>query len=276
MDHMFKLLERQPEIQDRDDANHLIVKSGDIKFEQVNFSYNDDRQILKDVTFEIPAGSKIAVVGPSGSGKSTLARLLFRFYNVTEGHIYIDDQDIASVTQDSLRQAIGIVPQDTVLFNDTIFYNIQYARNDASIEEVEHAAKLASVHDFIKSLPQGYDTIVGERGLKLSGGEKQRIAIARVILKNPKILVFDEATSSLDSQSEQAILKALKEVAQDHTALVIAHRLSTIVDADRIYVLENGQIVEQGTHSELLANKQLYAELWTLQQEERALSQRLD
>ncbi|MGD8925957.1 MAG: ABC transporter ATP-binding protein/permease, partial [Thioalkalispiraceae bacterium] len=246
MDLMFKLLEREPEIQDKDDANHLVVSTGNVKFEHVYFSYNQDREILKDVTFEIPAGKKIAVVGPSGSGKSTLARLLFRFYDVSDGHIYIDDQDIRSVTQDSLRQAIGIVPQDTVLFNDTIFYNIQYAKNGASKEEVVQAARLAYVHDFIEGLPQGYDTVVGERGLKLSGGEKQRVAIARVILKNPRILVFDEATSSLDSQSEQAILKALKEVAEDHTALVIAHRLSTIVDADRIYVLENGRIVEQG------------------------------
>lgn len=275
MDLMFKLLERRAEIQDKQDASSLVVDKGHVRFEHVNFAYNEDRQILKDVTFEIPTGQKIAVVGPSGSGKSTLARLLFRFYDVTDGHIYIDDQEVSRVTQDSLRQAIGIVPQDTVLFNDTIFYNIQYAKNGASMEEVVEAARLAHVHDFIESLPQGYETIVGERGLKLSGGEKQRVAIARVILKNPKILVFDEATSSLDSQSEQAILQALKEVAEDHTALVIAHRLSTIVDADRIYVLENGRIVEQGTHSELLENKQLYAELWTLQQEERQQTHRL-
>jgi ABC-type transport system involved in Fe-S cluster assembly fused permease/ATPase subunit len=275
MDLMFKLLERRAEIQDKQDARSLVVDKGHVRFEHVNFAYNEDRQILKDVTFEIPAGQKIAVVGPSGSGKSTLARLLFRFYDVTDGHIYIDDQEVSHVTQDSLRQAIGIVPQDTVLFNDTIFYNIQYAKNGASMEEVIEAARLAHVHDFIESLPQGYETLVGERGLKLSGGEKQRVAIARVILKNPKILVFDEATSSLDSQSEQAILQALKEVAEDHTALVIAHRLSTIVDADRIYVLENGRIVEQGTHSELLENRQLYAELWTLQQEERQQTHRL-
>lgn len=274
MDLMFKLLEREAEIQDNEAARDLVVKAGNVRFEHVNFAYNKDRQILKDVTFEIPAGNKIAVVGPSGSGKSTLARLLFRFYDVTNGHIYIDNQDISSVTQDSLRQAIGIVPQDTVLFNDTIFYNIQYAKNDAGKDEIVEAARLAHIHDFIESLPQGYETVVGERGLKLSGGEKQRVAIARVILKNPRILVFDEATSSLDSQSEQAILQALKEVAEDHTALVIAHRLSTIVDADRIYVLDNGKIVEQGTHSDLLSNRQLYAELWTLQQEERELSHR--
>jgi len=273
MDLMFKLLRKKGEIQDQEAASDLIVKSGEVKFEHVDFAYNEERQILKDVSFEIPPGKKIAVVGPSGTGKSTLARLLFRFYDVTKGHIYIDGQDIRTVTQDSLRKAIGIVPQDTVLFNDTIFYNIQYARNDATREEVLRAAKLAYIHDFIESLPQGYETIVGERGLKLSGGEKQRVAIARVILKNPRILVFDEATSSLDSQSEQAILKALKEVAEDHTALVIAHRLSTIVDADRIYVMEQGVVEEQGTHSELLANGKLYAELWALQQEEREHSQ---
>ena len=276
MDLMFKLLERKAEVQDTKDAAALVAEAGHVKFEHVCFSYNKDRSILNDVNFEIPAGKKIAVVGPSGSGKSTLARLLFRFYDVTSGNIYIDDQEISGVTQDSLRQVIGVVPQDTVLFNDTILYNIQYAQNNATRDDVVRAAKLAYVHDFIESLPQGYDTMVGERGLKLSGGEKQRVAIARVILKNPKILVFDEATSSLDSQSEQAILKALKEVAEDHTALVIAHRLSTIVDADRIYVLDKGCIVEQGTHSELLANKQMYAELWALQQEENKQLQKHD
>jgi len=268
MDLLFKLLERDAEVKDKDDAKAINISRGEVVFDKVNFSYNEDRQILHGVSFIIPAGEKAAVVGPSGSGKSTLARLLFRFYDIDTGCIMIDQQDIRNVTQDSLRKGIGIVPQDTVLFNDSIYYNIQYANNNASKEQVFEAAKYASIHEFIDGLPQGYDTMVGERGLKLSGGEKQRVAIARVILKNPKVLVFDEATSSLDSQSEQTILKALREVAEDHTALVIAHRLSTIVDADRIYVLKEGRIVEQGSHTELLENKALYAELWALQQQE--------
>jgi len=269
MDLMFKLLEREAEIQDRDDAGELLVSQGIVRFENVDFAYQPDRQILHQVSFEIPEGRKVAIVGPSGSGKSTIARLLFRFYEIQAGCISIDDQDISRVTQDSLRQAIGIVPQDTVLFNDSIYYNIQYARPEATREEVVQAARMAHIHDFIESLPQGYDTVVGERGLKLSGGEKQRVAIARVILKNPRILVFDEATSNLDSQSEQAILSSLHEVAQAHTTLVIAHRLSTIVDADRIFVLKDGRILESGRHQDLLANKGLYAELWALQKEER-------
>ena len=273
MDMMFKLLEREEEIKDSPDAKPLVVSKGVVDFEAVDFAYQQDRQILHQVSFEIPAGHKIAIVGPSGSGKSTIARLLFRFYDIQAGCIRIDGQDISQVTQDGLRRAIGIVPQDTVLFNDTIYYNIQYANPDASRDEVLQAARMAHIHHFIESLPQGYETLVGERGLKLSGGEKQRVAIARVILKNPKILIFDEATSNLDSQSEQAILSALHEVAQAHTTLVIAHRLSTIVDADRIYVIRDGRILESGRHQDLLANNGLYAELWTLQKQERQTEQ---
>ena len=268
MDLMFKLMERKPEIVDAEKAKELVVSSGEIKFKSVKFSYQDDRQILNDVSLHINSGEKVAIVGPSGAGKSTLGRLLFRFYDIQSGAITIDGQDISEVGQDSLRRSIGIVPQDTVLFNDTIMYNIQYARPEASEAEVIQAAKLAHIHDFIQGLPEGFDTMVGERGLKLSGGEKQRVAIARVILKNPQILVFDEATSNLDSHSEQAILTALHEVARDHTTLVIAHRLSTIVDADRIYVLEDGKIKEFGNHAELIGKAGLYSALWQLQQED--------
>ncbi|MFO8023652.1 ABCB family ABC transporter ATP-binding protein/permease [Thiohalophilus sp.] len=268
MDLVIKLLNREQEIRDAPDAVPLQVRHGEVRFENVAFAYSSDRPILREVSFSIRPGQKVAVVGHSGAGKSTLARLLFRFYDVSAGRIVIDDQDIREVTQQSLRDAIGIVPQDTVLFNESIFYNIQYAQPGASQAEVEQAARMAHIHEFIVNLPQGYDTVVGERGLKLSGGEKQRVAIARVILKNPAILVFDEATSSLDSQSEQAILKALHAVAEQHTTLVVAHRLSTIVDADEILVMEAGQILERGTHATLLARDGLYRQMWRLQQKE--------
>lgn len=268
MDMVFKLLDEKQEIKDLANAKNLKHVKGEIRFENINFSYNHDREILHDISFTIKPGEKVAVVGHSGSGKSTLARLLFRFYDVNNGRILYDDQDIKQVTQNSLRQAIGIVPQDTVLFNETIFYNIQYAKPDATLDEVIQATKLANVHDFIISLPEGYDSLVGERGLKLSGGEKQRIAIARVILKGSPILIFDEATSSLDSQSEKLILEALQTVAQKHTTLVIAHRLSTITDAQEILVMDKGQIVEQGTHMQLLKKSGLYAHMWSLQLQE--------
>ncbi len=270
MDMMLKLLDTKQEVNDIENAKVLQVSDAVIRFDNVSFDYNKDRKILDRVSFDIPHGHKVAVVGPSGAGKSTLARLLFRFYDVDSGSISIDGQNINSVTQTSLRDNIGIVPQDTVLFNYTIDHNIRYAKLDASDEEIQQAAKHANIHDFIDSLPEGYRTVVGERGLKLSGGEKQRIAIARVILKNPRILVFDEATSSLDSHSEQLILESLKEVAEKHTTLVIAHRLSTIIDADNIIVLDKGKVVEQGRHQQLLEIDGLYAHLWELQQEEEA------
>ncbi|MET0104313.1 MAG: ABC transporter ATP-binding protein/permease [Sedimenticola sp.] len=269
MDLIFKLLEQEPEIQDRPDARPLDLARGDVRFEQVDFAYQADRQILHGVDFAVRPGEKVAVVGHSGAGKSTLSRLLFRFYDVTDGRVTVDGQDLREVTQESLREAIGIVPQDTVLFNDTIYYNLAYGRPQASRSEVEEAAGMAHIREFIESLPQGYDTVVGERGLKLSGGEKQRIAIARAILKRPRILVFDEATSSLDSKTEQAIQETLREVARDHTTLVIAHRLSTVVDADRILVMDQGRIVEQGSHRELMAGEGIYHHMWLLQQEER-------
>jgi ATP-binding cassette, subfamily B, heavy metal transporter len=241
-----------------------------IRFEDVNFSYEARRQILHDVSFAVPAGATVAVVGHSGSGKSTLARLLFRFYDVSEGRITVNGVDIRDVTQASLRAAIGIVPQDTVLFNDTILYNIQYGRPDATADDVIEAARAAHIHEFIAALPDGYDTVVGERGLKLSGGEKQRVAIARALLKDPQILVFDEATSALDSKSEKAIQAELDRIAQGRTTLVIAHRLSTVMDADEILVMEHGRIVERGTHRALLERGGHYAQMWALQQLEAA------
>ncbi|HEC11971.1 MAG TPA: ABC transporter ATP-binding protein/permease [Acidiferrobacteraceae bacterium] len=268
MDRLFGLLDQTTDIVDPAGATPLDIGDGEICFENVSFSYRDDRPILRGVTFTIAAGHKAAIVGTSGAGKSTIARLLFRFYDVDQGRIAINGQDIREVALDSLRATIGIVPQDTVLFNDTILYNIGYGRPTAGREEIEQAARLAHLHQFIASLPDGYETRVGERGLKLSGGEKQRIAIARAVLKDPKILIFDEATSALDSHSEQAIQQALSEVAMNHTTLVIAHRLSTIVDADEILVLEQGQIVERGSHPHLLGLQGVYARMWALQLQE--------
>jgi ATP-binding cassette subfamily B protein len=269
MDLVFKLLEERAEITDAEDAKTLRLSAGEIRFEGVDFAYQAERTILHQVDFTIAAGEKLAVVGHSGAGKSTLARLLFRFYDVSSGRITIDDQDIRQITRSSLRSAIGIVPQDTVLFNDTILYNLAYGKPGASQGAIEEAARIAHIAEFIEQLPDGYQSVVGERGLKLSGGEKQRVAIARAMLKRPRILVFDEATSSLDTKTEQAIQETLGEVAKHHTTLVIAHRLSTVVDADRILVMEGGCIKEQGTHHELLALGGLYHQMWQLQQKER-------
>ena len=268
MEKMFSLLGQNREVADAPGAKPLAIGSGGaaVRFRDVRFGYDPDRTILHDISFDIPAGKTVAVVGPSGSGKSTLARLMFRFYDVSAGRIEIAGQDIRVVTQHSLRQAIGIVPQDTVLFNDTIEYNIAYGRTSAQRAEVEAAAQSAHIHAFISSTPKGYDTMVGERGLKLSGGEKQRVAIARTLLKNPPILIFDEATSALDSANERAIQAELQGVARNKTALVIAHRLSTVVDAHQILVMEHGRILERGSHADLLALKGRYAEMWRLQQ----------
>ena len=270
MEKMFKLLGENREVEDKPGAKPLEVRGAAIRFEHVDFSYDGIREILKDVTFEVPAGKKVAVVGPSGSGKSTLARLLFRFYDVNAGRITIDGQDVRDVTQLSVRSAIGIVPQDTVLFNDTIYYNIAYGRPGATREEVERAARVAHIAEFIERLPTKWESTVGERGLKLSGGEKQRVSIARTILKNPPILIFDEATSALDSRTEKAIQAELVDISRDRTTLVIAHRLSTIVDADEILVMEHGSIVERGSFGKLLSANGRFAEMWRLQQEEGA------
>jgi ATP-binding cassette subfamily B protein len=272
---MFALLHEPAEIVDRPGAKPLRVKKGEIKFEHVTFAYDPERPILKDVSFEVPAGKMVAIVGPSGAGKSTISRILFRFYEVSGGRVLIDGQNISDVTQTSLRAAIGMVPQDTVLFNDTIEYNIRYGKPDASPAEVREAARLAQIDDFIMTLPLGYHSLVGERGLKLSGGEKQRVAIARTILKAPPILMLDEATSALDSHTEHEIQDALERVARERTSLVIAHRLSTVVHADNIIVLDQGRIVEQGTHPQLLAKGGLYASLWARQREADEARERL-
>jgi len=271
MEQMFALLKVEQEVVDRPGAMVLPAQgaAGEVRFEDVHFGYQPNREILKGVSFTVPAGHRLAIVGPTGAGKSTISRLLFRFYDVTGGRVLVDGHDVRDMTQDSLRAAIGVVPQDTVLFNDTIRYNIGYGRPSASQEEIEAAARAAQVHDFVLRLPEGYDTRVGERGLKLSGGEKQRVAIARTILKNPRILILDEATSALDTRTEQDIQTALRAVARDRTTLVIAHRLSTVVDADEIIVLQDGQVAERGNHAALLAQDGLYARMWMMQAAEQ-------
>ncbi len=271
MEEMFRLIDTRAEIADRRGAKAIKVAAGEVVFDDVMFRYEEDRQILHGISFTVPAGATVAIVGDSGAGKSTLSRILYRFYEIESGSVTIDGQDIAAVTQDSLRAAIGIVPQDTVLFNDSIGYNIGYGRAGSSQAEIEDAARAAQIHDFIMSLPDGYDTVVGERGLKLSGGEKQRVAIARTILKDPPILILDEATSALDSRTEQAIQASLKEASRGRTTLTIAHRLSTIVDADQILVMSDGRIVERGHHADLLARGGLYADMWARQQAELAV-----
>jgi ATP-binding cassette subfamily B protein len=275
IEKMFGVLSRNPEVKDIPGARPLIVTAGSVRFDDVRFSYDPERQILQGLSFEVPAGKTVAIVGPSGAGKSTISRLLFRLYDVSGGRILIDGQDIRNVTQASLRASIGMVPQDTVLFNDTIRYNIRYGRWDATDAEVEEAAQMAQIDGFIKMSPKGYETEVGERGLKLSGGEKQRVAIARTVLKGPPILVLDEATSALDSHTEQEIQDALEKVSRNRTSLVIAHRLSTIVGADEIIVLDQGRITERGTHSQLLAAGGLYASMWNRQREAQEARERL-
>ena len=274
MEQMFGLLNVATEVSDKPGAPALVASGGEIVFDHVDFHYDKARPILRDVSFRVAPGNTVAIVGSSGAGKSTVSRILFRFYDVAAGSVRIDGQDIRDVSQASLRAAIGVVPQDTVLFNDTIYYNIAYGRPEASREEVEEAARLARIHDFIASLPKGYESAVGERGLKLSGGEKQRVAIARTILKNPRILLFDEATSALDTRTEQEILISLEEVSRGRTTVVIAHRLSTIINADEIVVLDRGQVAERGRHAELLAKGGMYADMWARQQEAAAAAER--
>jgi ATP-binding cassette subfamily B protein len=269
MEKMFELMSEELQVADTSDAKALTVNGGEVSFDNVHFGYDVRRPILKGVSFRVPAGKTVAVVGPSGSGKSTIGRLLYRFYDVGQGSIRIDGQDIREITQDSLRASIGVVPQDTVLFNETIYYNIAYGKPGAAPAEIEHAARMAHVHDFIMAMPDGYQTLVGERGLKLSGGEKQRVAIARTVIKKPAILLLDEATSALDSHTEQEIQKNLREISRGRTTLCIAHRLSTVVDADEILVLEDGYVVERGRHAELRAKDGIYAEMWRRQQEAR-------
>jgi ATP-binding cassette subfamily B protein len=273
MEQMFALLDVPAEVRDSPDAVPLALGPGEIRFEDVRFGYRPDREILKGISLTVPPGRMLAIVGPTGAGKSTISRLLFRFYDVTGGRVLVDGQDVRGMTQQSLRAAIGVVPQDTVLFNDTIRYNIAYARPGATDAEIENAARLAQVHDFVTRLPDGYATRVGERGLKLSGGEKQRVAIARTILKDPRLLILDEATSALDTRTEQEIQAALRDVARNRTTLVIAHRLSTVVEADEIIVLQEGAIAERGTHGALIAAGGLYADMWRRQSEAMAAAE---
>jgi ABC-type transport system involved in Fe-S cluster assembly fused permease/ATPase subunit len=275
IEKMFVVLEKSPEVQDIPGAKPLIVTSGNVRFDDVRFSYDPERPILKGLSFEVPAGKTVAIVGPSGAGKSTISRLLFRLYDISGGRILIDGQDIRQVTQESLRASIGMVPQDTVLFNDTIRYNIRYGRWSATDAEVEQAAQLAQIDGFIRMSPKGYETQVGERGLKLSGGEKQRVAIARTVLKAPPILLLDEATSALDSHTEHEIQGALERISRNRTSLVIAHRLSTIIGADEIIVLDQGRIAERGTHAQLLSTGGLYASMWNRQREAEEAREKL-